>query len=338
MQRNMRRNVRQKMQQGRRFLLLVLVCGLAAVAGGCGGGTEKITLAGGSLAGAWSAISEGVANTLRREMPGFAITHEVGADGANAALVDSGRVQLGMLHSAMGQLGLRGEYPYAGKLENLRAISRIYSDSALHFVVRADTGITSFEQIREDKMPIRLSVMYRGSLMETASKALLEAYGITYEDIEGWGGRVYFRALVPSLQLMRDGGLDAISLVVQYPENNMTEASLTQRFRLLPVSEEVIGRVNERLGTYRSVIPAGTYRFAEQEVTTFSDDLVMIATAELNEQRAYEITRALYNNLDYLHSVHRALRSLTPEIMPRVNRIPLHPGAARFYREAGVLP
>ena len=118
----------------------------------------------------------------------------------------------------------------------------------------------------------------------------------------------------------------------------MTEASLTQRFRLLPVSEEVIGRVNERLGTYRSVIPAGTYRFAEQEVTTFSDDLVMIATAELNEQRAYEITRALYNNLDYLHSVHRALRSLTPEIMPRVNRIPLHPGAARFYREAGVLP
>lgn len=298
---------------------------------------ERITLAGGSLAGAWSAISEGVANALRREMPGAAITHEVGLDGANAAIVDSGRVQLGMLHSAMGQLALAGEYPYPRKLQNIRAISRVYSDSAFHFLVSEKTGLTSMEEIQQKKYPLRLSVMYRGSLMETASKAMLEAYGITYEDIESWGGRIYFRALVPSLELMQDGRLDALSLSVQFPETNINEASVFQRFRLLPLSEEAIASVNQKLGTYRSTIPAGTYRFAQKDIPTFSDVCVLIAYAGLEEQEAYDITRALFKNLDYLHTVHRALARLTPSDMPRVNRIPLHPGAARFYREAGVL-
>lgn len=318
-----------------RFLLGGLVL-LAST--GCGGGTtRKITLAGGSLAGGWSAITEGVANALRREMPGAAITHEVGMDGANAALVGSGRVQLGMLHSAMGQLALAGEYPYPNKL-NIRAISRVYADSALHFLVNEGTGLTSIDDIKQKRYPLRLSVMYRGSLMETSSKAMLEAYGISYADIESWGGRVYFRALAPSLELMQDGGLDGISLAVQFPETQINEASVLHQFRLLPISEQAIAAVNQKLGTYRSTIPAGTYRFATHDIPTFSDVCVLIAYGGLEEQEAYDITRALFRNLDYLHGVHRALAKLNPADMPGVNGLPLHPGAERFYREAGVLP
>jgi hypothetical protein len=290
------------------------------------------------MAGAWSAISEGVANSLRRAMPQTAVTHEVGLDGANAVIVNSGRVELGMLHSAMARLALAGEYPYSGKLENIRAISRVYSDSALHFVVTEESGLTSIEEIRERKYPLRLSVMYRGSLMETASKATLEAYGISYDDIERWGGTVYFRALVPSLELMRDGGLDAISVSVQFPETNISETSLLLPLRLLPLSEQAIEAVNRKLGTYRSSIPGGTYRFAPQDVPTFSDLCILIAHAGLDDQTAYDITRALFDNLDYLHTVHRSLAKLTAADLPRVNEVPLHPGAARFYRQAAALP
>lgn len=328
--------------RGRRYVKIwrrpgAAACLLAALAGCSAAPTKKITLAGGSLAGAWSAISEGVANSLRREMPGAAVTHEVGLDGANAALVDSGRAQLGMLHSAMGRLALAGKYPYSRQHENLRVISRVYSDSAFHFLVSEKTGLTSIEEIQQKKYPLRLSVIYRGSLMELASRTTLEAYGITYEDIESWGGKVHFRALVPSLDLMKDDRLDAISISVQFPENNMNEASLRQRFRLLPLSADAIQYINEKLGTYRSAIPAGTYRFTPEDVPTFSDLCVLIAYAGLEEQQAYEITRALFKNLDYLHTVHRALSKLNASDMPQVNDLPLHPGAERFYREAGVL-
>jgi len=322
---------------GAHFLLSLLTVTGALFTGCRSVPTEKITLAGGSLGGGWSAISEGVANTLRREMPGTSITHEIGLDGANAALVDSGRVQLGMLHSAAGRLGLAGQAPYDRKLDNIRAIARVYSDSAFHFLVHTRTGLTSIEEIKAKKYPLRLSVIYRGSLMEIANKTTLEAYGITYEDIESWGGKVYFRALAPSLELLQDGRLDAMGLSVQFPETNINEASILQDFRLLPISEEAIAYVNAKLGTYRSVIPAGAYRFAKQDTPTFSDVCVLIAYAGMEDQRAYDIARALFRNLDYLHTVHRALAQLTPADLPHVNQLPLHAGAARFYREAGVL-
>jgi TRAP transporter TAXI family solute receptor len=305
---------------------------------GCGGGeTHRITLSGGSMGGGWSAISEGVVGTLRREMPDAAITQEIGLDGANAAIVNSGRVQLGLLHSAMGHLALQGAYPYSEKLSNLQAISLVYADSAYHFVVRADTGLTSMEEIKEKKYPLRVSVIYKGSLMELASQAVFEAYGFTYQDIESWGGSVYFRAVSPSIELMKDNRLDAVGLTVQFPETNINEGSLRTDFRLLPLSDAAIEFVNRRLGTYRSTIPGGTYRFAPDDIPTFSDVCVLTAYAGLPEQEVYEITRALFNNLDYLHTVHRSLAKLRAEDLPRVNQLPLHPGAERFYREAGLL-
>jgi len=317
------------------LFLAALLCGAAA---GCQTGqTERITLSGGSLGGAWSAISEGVATCLRREMPGAAITHEVGMDGANAVIVDSGRVELGILHSAMGQLALAGEPPYSRKLENIRAITRIYSDSAFHFLVDPRTGLTSIEEIRDKKYPLRLSVNQRGTLMEIASRVALEAYGMTYEDIESWGGKIYFRPLRPSLDLMQDGRLDAATNPVQFPENNINEASLTLDLRLLPLSDPAIEYVNKRLGTYPCTIPADAYRFAEQDVQTFCDVALLIVHAGLEEERVYDITRALVKNLDYLHTVHRALAKLTVSDMPRVNAFPLHPGAVRLYREIGAL-
>ena len=299
--------------------------------------TEKITVVGGTIGGGWSAITEGVVNSIRREMPDFAITSEPGADGANAALVDSGRVQFGLIHSGVGRLAMAGEYPYPRKLENIRGISFIYSDSALHFLVNESLGISSIEEIREKKVPLNLSVIYRGSLMEIASKTTLEAYGMSYQDIESWGGKIFFLSLRNSLTMLKDGRIDAITVTVQFPQTSITEASLTQDLRILPLTEQAIEYANSKLGTSRSVIPAGTYSFVKTDIPTFSDTCVLIANAEVTEERVYKVIEAIFENLDYLHNVHRALSTLTPSDMPRLNDIPLHPGAQRFYREKGVL-
>lgn len=316
-------------------LLVGLV--LAGVGVGCQRqSTEKITLSGGSLAGAWSAISEGFVTSLRREMPGAAITHELGVDGANAVMVDSGRVELGILHAAMGKLALEGGYPYSQRLENVRAITRVYSDSAFHAVFSADSGLTSIEEIRTRQYPLRLSVNARGTLMEISARTVLEAYGISYEDIESWGGRIFYRTVRPSLELMQAGGLDAVWNPFQFPENNVNEASLNLDLQLVPVSPEVIEYVNRELGTYACTIPGGTYRFAPEDIPTFCDIAILIVHAGLDDEKVYDITQALYRSFDYLHGVHRALARLTPSDMPRVNTVPLHPGAARFYQESGI--
>lgn len=271
-------------------------------------------------------------------MPGTAVTHEVGADGANAVIVDSGRVQLGLLHSGLGHLALEGEYPYDKKLENLRGISLLDPDSAFHFLVNEKIGLTSIEEIKQRKYPLRISVSYRGSMMEITSKAVLETYGITYQDIKSWGGEIFYRATRPALDAMQDDRIDALTTVAPFPDTNINEASINQKFRLLPLSKEAIEQLNRRLGTYRTTIPTGTYRFLKEEIPAIGDTTILIGYAGMSDDLVYRITDALFRNLDYLHGVHRALATLQLSDMPHVSNLPLHAGAARFYREMGVLP
>ena len=320
------------------FLRLLCSLPLNAFLWQCSGGpTTKVTLAGGSLGGGWSAISEGLATCFRRELPGAAITNEPGRDGANAALVNSGRVQLGIVHATMARLALEGADPYRERLQNVRGISLVYRDSAFHFLIDSDLPFQSIDDIKRARYPLRLSASYRGSFMEIANKTVLAAHGISYEDLESWGGRVYFRALRPSVDLMKEGRLDALGVNVQFPETNMREAGLRRNLRLLPLSSSAIAYVNERLETEASHIPAGTYTFAGSDVPTFSGSAVLIAHSELAEELAYRLTGALVTNLDYLRRVHRALSKLEPSDFPRVGTLPLHPGAERFYRSAGIL-
>ena len=319
------------------FLRWLAVAPLHGLLWQCGTRTTKVTLVGGSIGGGWSAISEGLATCFRRALPGAAITNEPGSDGANAALVSSERVELGIVHAPMARLARAGLAPYSRPLQNLQGISLVYRDSAFHLLVDGSLPFSSLDEIKRARYPLRLSASYRGSFMEIATKATLAAHEISYEDLESWGGRVYFGALRPSLELLKEGRLDALGVSVQFPEANMREASLHRDLRLLPLSAETIAYVNERLDTEASHIPAGTYPFLQNDVPTFSGTAILIAHSGVEETLAYRLTEALLTNLDYLHRVHRALAGLEPSDFPQVGRLPLHPGAERFYREAGIL-
>ena len=191
---------------------------------------------------------------------------------------------------------------------------------------------------RQVHLPLSEPRSFRRSLMEIASKTALEAYGMSYQDIESGGGKIFFLSLPTSLAMMKDGRVDAISVTVQFSQISITEASLTQDLRTLPLTEQAIDYANTKLGTSPSKIPAGTYSFVKTDIPTFSDTCVLIANAEVEEERVYEVIGAIFKNLDYLHNVHRALSTLTPSDMPRVNDLRLHPGAQSFYREKGFLP
>lgn len=296
--------------------------------------TLVITLAGGSIGGAWAAIGEAIGECIRRQVPGTAFSYEPGQDGANAALVGRRKVELGLVHNALARLARLGAEPFREKYPELRSIALFYTDSAFQFVIAKRTGIASLGEIKLKRYPLRIAVNTRGSLMELASRFALEAHGISYDDIEAWGGKVYYLPFGPAFELMKDGKLDAVSSTAQYPETHVVEASLTLDLELLPLSREAIEKCNSRLGTKSTVIPAGTYRFQRQDLDTLSGSLILIAHADFPEEQAYMVAQALYNNLDYLKRVHRALRNLTvKDLASAGDEIPLHRGAARFYSE-----
>lgn len=320
----------------RRAVAALLAAALGV--GGCadGDGAWRMTVAGASPGGAWSAIGEAVTDELRRGIPGSVFTLEPGRDGANAALVQNGQVEMGLVHASIALAALAGQSPFEQPNPDVRAITLLYGDAPFHFVVDQRSGLESFRQLAEQHVPIRLSVNTRGSLMELATRAVLDEYGVSYEDLESWGGAVYFFPFNASYEAMNRGRLDAIGATVQVPSSHAVEASRNLDLDILPLDPEVIERVNQRLGTDTDTIPASAYGFLEHEVPTFAGRVILITSAAVPDEQVYEITRVLHDRLEAIRRAHRSLSALTPETMPEVGGVPLHPGALRFYREIGV--
>lgn len=296
-----------------------------------------MTLVGASPGGAWSAIGEAMADELRRGIPGSAFTLEPGQDGANAALVQMGKVELGLLHSSIALAAIEGSAPFERANPDVRAIMLIYGDAPFHFVVDRRAGVTSFEEIREGRVPLTISVNTRGSLMELATRTVLDAYGLSYEDIRGFGGDILFYPFTASYDAMQRGRVDAIGATVQVPSSHAVDASRTLDLDILSLSPEAVEYANERLGTDPAVVPSEAYAFLDHDVVTFAGRVILITSATVPDEKVHQITRVLHDRLEHLRRAHRSLRTLTPSTMPEVGGVPLHEGAARFYREIGVL-
>jgi len=294
-------------------------------------------LAGASPGGAWSAIGEAISDELRQGIPGSAVTLEPGQDGANAVRVQRGSAELGIVHSSIALAALAGTAPFESPQPDVRAVMLIYADAPFHFVVDGRAGLTSFEQIRDERLPVRLSVNTRGSLMELASRTALEAYGMSYDDIREAGGTVLFQPMTPSYEAMGRGRIDAIGVTVQVPSRHAVDASRRLDLDVLTLTDEAVAFANERLGTDDATIPSDAYRFLDHDVRTFAGRTILIAHRDLPDEQVFEMTSLLHDRLGQLRRAHRSLNALTPATMAEVGGVPLHPGAERFYRAIGVL-
>lgn len=306
--------------------------------GKAGGGPWKITILGGAVGGVWSAITEGVAECLRRSAPaGSNITAEPGKDGPNSVMVVQKKADLAISYTPTAYTAIKGTEPFREAYPDVRAVATLNPDSTFHFLVLKDTGLTSIEDIKAKKFPLRISVNKAGSTMELASKAVLEAYGMTYKDIEGWGGKVYFLSTKESMDLIDDKQSHAHSLTGEHPMSHFVESATRNSFTLLSISPDAVNRVNQKLGTHAASIPAGTYSFNREPVPTFAASLLLITSAGQPDELIYNVTKSLHQNLNYLRSVHATLKDMSPQTMSDTVPVPLHPGAEKYYREVGAL-
>lgn len=332
-------------------LVIVLCLALVVSVSGCGGQKEQpkeqpktqevskinATICGGSIGGAWAAIGEGISEVIRRSYPGSNVGYEVGQEAANISLVGSGKIEMGIAHTGLIKLAMDGAAPFKEKSDNLRALTVLYSEALQHMIMRGNTGITSFEDLKTKKYPLKLNQNTKDSFMEIVGRACLEAYGITYDDITAWGGKVDYMSMGSSLDLMRDGKLDAFSNVIQVPSSHVVDASTTMELLLLPMNDDAINKVNAAYGTYKSVIPKDQYKFLKEDVPTVAATLVLFTTKDLPDEVAYAIVKAINDNFDYFRGIHASLKTLDLKGMTQVSPVPLHPGAEKFYKEKGVL-
>jgi TRAP transporter TAXI family solute receptor len=321
--------------------LASLVAGALALGAGLAAAqtapAKKITLTGGSVGGAWSAIGNAIGETIRRESPGAAFGYEPGREAANIQLVSTGKVELGIAHAQLVKRAQAGEEPFKAPVTNLRAIALIDPQAAVQILVREDAGIDSFESVLAAKKPVRVVLNQRGTLMAVTGEEVFKAYGISAKDIEAWGGRIHHVDYNAGLEMMKNGQADIIINMLAFPSGQINSATREMKVKMLGISPEATAKLGALLGTAPITVPAGTYAFQPAAVPTITGSVVLFASAEMKNEDAALIADGMIKHFDYLRQAHAMMARLEPVNLTQTAPLALHPGAEAAYRKAGLL-
>jgi TRAP transporter TAXI family solute receptor len=216
---------------------------------------------------------------------------------------------------------------FKAPLTKLRAIAAIYPNY-IQIVASKESGIKTLEDLKGK----RISVGAPRSGTELNARAIFKAAGLSYADM----GRVEYMPYAESVELIKNRQLDAT-----LQSSGLGMAAIRDLAAMMPITfveipQEVIAKIGSPVYQSRP-IPAGTYDGQDEDVMTAAITNMLVTHEKVSDEVAYQMTKLMFDNLPRLTSSHSAARDIKLETATRGLPIPLHPGAERFYKEAGVL-
>jgi TRAP transporter TAXI family solute receptor len=300
----------------------------------------------GGTAGTYFPIGGLLANAISNP-PGSRACEEGGSCGvpglvatavaSNGSVANINAIAGGTLESGFSQSDVAywahtgtGVFEEQGAVEEVRAIANLYPES-IHLVARADSGIQSVADLKGKK--VSLDEPGSGTLVD--ARIILEGYGLTEEDVEA-------EYLKPNqaADLMRDGNMDAFFFVGGFPAGAITELATSMDIILVPIAGDEAKAILEEYRFFAEhIIPGGTYEGIAEDVQSISVGAQWVTSSKQPEELIYGITKALWNDntRKLLDAGHAKGKAITKETALDGIGIPLHPGAERFYKEAGLL-
>ena len=216
----------------------------------------------------------------------------------------------------------------AGAFEGLRAVFSVHPEP-FTVVARADSGISSIKDLAGK----RVNIGNPGSGQRGTMEVLMEALGWTTDD---FALATELKAAEQSAALC-DNQIDAMVYTVGHPSGSIQEATTACDSVLVEVSgDEVMGLVNDNSFYRTATIPGGMYRGNDADTMTFGVGATFVTSADVSEEVVYTLVSSVFENIDDFRGLHPAFANLVPEEMASAGlSAPLHPGAAKYYREQG---
>jgi len=313
-----------------RALVTALVAFTASVA--LGQDVKFFRIGTGGTAGTYYPIGGLIANAISN--PPNLVATAVASNGsvANINGIQSGTLESGFTQSDVAFWAYTGTGVYEGKpkVADLRLIASLYPET-IHLVARKGANIKSVADLKGK----RVSLDEPGSGTLVDARIILGAFGITEKDIQP-------EYLKPNQagDKLRDGGLDAFFFVGGYPTSAISElASAGGGIDLVPVTGPEVDKMRQQYGFFTpDTIPANTYK-GVGEVKTIAVGAQWVTSAKQPDALIYEIVKTLWNDNSrkQLDAGHAKGKLITRANATNGAGIPFHPGAEKFYKEAGLL-
>ena len=258
-----------------------------------------------------------------------AVSSRGSVDNINA--IASGLRDSGFVQSDVASWAYTGTGTMEGKpaVTDLAAIAALFPEH-IHLIAGKDSGINSVADLKGK----RVSLDEPGSGTRVDAQLIIEAAGLSLDDMS-----VEDLKPGPAAEALQNGKLDAFFIVAGYPTGSVVELASSTAIKLVNIDGDAAAALTGKYGFFsQSDIPAGTYEGVDA-VSTVAVGAQWVTSMKQPEELIYEITKALWNdNTRKLLDVgHAKGKVITPATALEGIGIPLHPGAERFYKEAGLI-
>jgi TRAP transporter TAXI family solute receptor len=250
----------------------------------------------------------------------------------NINTIRAGELDMGVAQSDWQYHAYHGSSKFkdAGPFTDLRAVFSVHPEP-FTVVARADSGITTFEDLKGK----RVNIGNPGSGQRGTMEVLMEAVGWTTDD---FSLASELKSAEQSKALC-DNKIDAMVFTVGHPSGSIKEATTSCDSVLVSVTGSAVTKLVSENAYYRmATIPGGMYRGSDQDVQTFGVGATFVSSTGTSPEVVYEVVKAVFENFDDFKKLHPAFAVLKKEEMIKDGlSAPLHDGAAKYYTEAGLM-
>lgn len=284
----------------------------------------------GGQAGVYYPLGVALSQIYGQAIPNSRSTAQVTkASAENLNLLQSGRGELAfsLADAVSDAWNGNAEAGFTRKLDKLRGLSATYNNY-IQIVASEESGIKTLADLKGK----RVSVGAARSGTELNARAILKAGGLSYQDL----GKVEYLPFGESVELIKNRQLDATLQSAGLGVASIRDLATAVKIVVVPVPADVVAKVGD--AAYQpAIIPANTYGGQTADVPTAAIPNFLVTHAGVSDDLAYQMTKALYDNLDKMHAAHNAAKAINRANAVKGMPVPLHPGAERYYKEVGVI-
>jgi TRAP transporter TAXI family solute receptor len=287
---------------------------------------SSLTVGTASVGGTYFIYGGGWANLIQQELGIPTSTEVTGGPAQNMLLIETGDIELGMVTLGPAFEIWSGSSDLTGgaELREARALFPMYN-TPFHFIALEGSDIDQVAQVDGTAVGVGPA----GGTSGTFMPKFLDALELDTRDRQAGASDMASQLL--------DGQLDAIGFAAGIPIAAYSEIEAQRAANIFSFDD------NQRaalLATFsylnEDIIPAGTYSSLTEDLPTVGMYNFAVADKDIPEDLAYEIVKAVFDNLDFMIETHRAARDTSPDDLDRNAFLWLHPGAIRYYEEMGI--
>lgn len=297
---------------------------------------DAVEFVGGPSNGGWAMISAAIADKANPYFEGFPITATTGGAVANPAVMVAGDAQIGLTQSLFLNKLLAGEEPYEAASDDLRAIASLES-TAMYFIVDASCPYNTLGELIEAGYKTKVGAMVASAASSIVGEMILQEYGLSgISDLQD-SGEVYVADGSALYDAYGDRHFDLLIVNKSTSDASLKELLSKRDSKILGIEDDIIASLQEKYGWGAIAIPGGTYVGNDADVNTVRIKSILVVRKDVPDSLAYVLAKVCCEEKPYLETVQSSYKDFTVEDMVQNTVVDLHPGALKYYQEAGLI-